>query len=91
MTDVGSSVGRLAIRAEGKMWNAYWARPDTMENAIPVGSIVLAAVVNDPARKQAFIELMKSATAAVVKQATGAASEFGDVRVAPEHERAGHG
>ena len=36
-------IGRLALRAEGEWWNAYYAMPDTMDRAIHLGSIRLSA------------------------------------------------
>ena len=32
-----AEIGRLAMRHEGNFWNAYFALPDTMEGAIPLG------------------------------------------------------
>lgn len=32
-------IGRLALRREGKWWAAYYAMPDTMNGALPLGRI----------------------------------------------------
>ncbi len=37
MTDL-TQVGRIAFRQEGNLWNAYYALPDTMEDAIHLRS-----------------------------------------------------
>ncbi len=89
MTDKLTKLGRLALRQEGEMWNAYYAMPDTMDGAVPLGSIRLAAVAN-PQRKQAFMDLMRDLVADVIEEITGARPEWGGPETAPEIERAGH-
>lgn len=81
-------LGRLALRAEGESWNAYYALLETMEGAIPLGSIRMGAVVNNPARKQAFMDLMQGIVADILKEETGQAPTW-TIERAPEHERSG--
>ena len=83
-------VGRVAMRAEGEMWNAYYALPDSMSDAIPLGSIRLASVRDNPARKQAFIEMMREIVGDILEEQTGVRPTW-DIKPAPEHERAGNG
>lgn len=78
---------RLAFRVEGRMWNAYFARGDTMDGAILLGSIAMTAVMNK-ARKNAFVGLMQCALE------TSLADDLEVVRwedpvSAPPHERTG--
>jgi hypothetical protein len=46
-----TQIGRLAMRHEGNMWNAYYAMVGTMEGAIPLGSIAMAAIESNEKRK----------------------------------------
>ena len=64
-------IGRLAFRVEGKNWNAYYALPDTMMNAVYLGSIAMVFVHGKPKRKAAFMALMKEAVADVIEGKTG--------------------
>src|ERR1700742_1943337 len=60
-------VGRLALRHDGKFWNAYYALPDTMTDALLLGSIVMRFVVNNEQRKSAFIAFMPSSQFALME------------------------
>ncbi len=84
---------RLALRVEGDNWTAYAAPVNTMDGAIRLGSIVMAAVAGPEniKRKQAFMDLMKDALDEFIKDATGSAPRWNDPERAPEHERAGRG
>ena len=86
-----AQVGRLAMRHEGENWNAYYARPDTMQEPVFLGSIRMGAVVNNAARKQAFIEMMRDVVSDLIEDATGMRPVWNEPRPAPEHERSGHG
>lgn len=86
-----AQVGRLAMRHEGENWNAYYALPDTMQEPVFLGSIRMGAVVNNPARKQAFIEMMRDVVSDLIEDATGQRAVWKDPQPAPEHERSGHG
>lgn len=90
MTDT-AQVGRLALRVEGDNWNAYYALPDTMQDPIFLGSIRMGAVTRDPARKQAFMDLMRDVVSDLIEDATGIRPTWGGPQTAPEHERAGQG
>ena len=80
--------GRLAFRVEGTMWNAYWALPDTMEGALLIGSIAMAAVQNVK-RKHTFMILMKDAVASIFAE-KGIEIDRWTTQSAPEHERGGN-
>lgn len=84
-----AQVGRLALRHEGELWNAYYAMPGTMEGAIFLGSIRMAAVVDSPARKHAFMDLMRDVVTDVIQEKTGLRPTWGGPETAPEHERGG--
>jgi hypothetical protein len=80
---------RLALRHEGSMWNAYLADRNTMNKATLVGSIAMAAVVNNPLRKQAFQQMMTEVLSDMVEEFFGVKPEM-RTQEAPEHEKAGH-
>lgn len=84
----GVDFGRLALRVEGDYWNAYYASKGTMDGAVLLGSIAMAAV-QDRARKEAFMELMKSALNDVLSGAVGAPLKWREPETAPEHEKGG--
>jgi hypothetical protein len=83
-------IGRLAMRQEGNNWNAYYAMTLSMDGAVPLGSIAMAAVVNHPDRKRAFLDLMREVVADIIEEATGTRPIWGGEEPAPEHERAGN-
>ncbi len=83
-------IGRLAMRHEGTDWNAYYALNDTMDGAVPLGSIKIRFVVN-PVRKAAFLDFMREAVADLIEEQTGQRPTWPDgPKAAPERERAGH-
>lgn len=86
-----AQVGRLALREEGENWVAYYAVPDSMKNAIFLGSIRMGAVVANPERKQAFMDLMRNVVSDLIEETTGIRPQWGGPQTAPEHERSGHG
>ncbi len=82
--------GRLALRQEGKMWNAYFALPDSMNEAVFLGSIAMAAVVGNDDRKRAFMRIMSEFVADILEEKVGVRPEYMQPQPAPEHERSGH-
>ena len=82
-------VGRVAFREEGPMWTAYYALNDTMDDALLLGSIAMAAVVDHPERRQAFMDLMSGFVADIIENKCGIRPEMPGAEPAPEHERAG--
>lgn len=80
---------RLAMRHEGNYWNAYAALPDTMAEALLLGSIAMRFVVDNKARKEAFTAIMQEAMGEVLEE-MGVNVEHWQVGPAPEHERSGH-
>lgn len=85
-----AQVGRLAMRVEGNLWVAYYARLGTMEGAIFLGSIQMAFVQEESA-KQIFMALMRDAVSMIIKDITGSTGYWRepDGRPAPQHEKAG--
>ena len=83
-------IGRLALRQEGNNWNAYYARDDSMEGAVFLGSLCMAFATN-PKRKQQFMDLMRECVADLIEEASGVRPVWGGPERAPEHERSGHG
>ena len=82
-------IGRLAMRQEGKNWNAYYAMPDSMDEPVFLGSIRMGAITDDPERKQAFMTMMRDVVSDIIEAKTGVRPTWGGPTAAPEHERAG--
>lgn len=90
MTEQPRKVGRLAMRHEGNDWNAYYALTDTMEGAIPLGSIKMRFVQTQE-RRDAFLNFMREAVTDLIKETMGVDATWPDgVQPAPLNERAGH-
>lgn len=83
-----AQIGRLALRVDGNFWNAYYAKNDTMERAIFLGSLHMR-FAQDPKRKEQFMDLMRGVVSDVLKEIVGGRDL--DVtwvtQPAPEHER----
>jgi hypothetical protein len=90
-TGILERTGRLAFRREGNYWNAYYADLKTMDDAVMLGSICMAAVNNNPESKQAFMDLMKTALDDFFEASLGQRATWQDPQNAPPHERGGHG
>ena len=86
MTEERHNVGRLAMRQEGRWWVAYYAMPNTMDDAIEMGRIAMAIVENRE-RRQAFTDIMKAEIADFLEGKTGQRPDF---QPAPESERSGN-
>jgi hypothetical protein len=85
-----TQIGRLAMRHEGIMWNAYYALNGTMDGAILLGSIAMR-FVQDADRKTAFMDMMRDAVSDIIFEQTGQRPTWPEgVQAAPERERAGH-
>lgn len=82
-------VGRLAIRTEGAMINAYYAEPDTMADAVPLASM-RATAARLPGAKEAFLSLGQVIVGELIFEKTGQRVTWGGQTPAPEHEREGH-
>lgn len=89
MTDM-TQVGRLAMRVEGNLWVAYYAMPNTMKDALFLGSIQMV-FVQDESAKQIFMALMRDAVSLILKEKTGADAQWPDPfgKPAPAHEKGG--
>lgn len=91
-------VGRAAFRVEGNWWVAYYAMPDTMDDAVEIARIQMTAVFPNRDRKAAFMALIRKAAfmaliqgfiAELLAEYTGEEPSWNDPASAPEHERAG--
>lgn len=80
-------IGRLAMRVEGKNWNAYYALPSTMQGALFIGSIPMVFISRKNGRREAFLNLMRECVADILEETTGQRPRFQGERPAPEHER----
>lgn len=82
---------RLAFRGEGMFWNAYVAKPNSMEGAILIGSIAGRVIeVNEAIRKE-FIALMQAAVAETLQQIGESGVQWGQPEVITEAEHPAHG
>jgi hypothetical protein len=79
---------RLAFRVEGEKWTCYAAKPNTMEGALWMGSLMLS-LVRDENRKRAFMDLMSSALGEFIAEKFGRDIESWSIEQAPESERSG--
>lgn len=89
---MSQQVGRLALREEGLWWKAYYAKQDTMQDALLLGQIQLNIVANDTknsrARKREFIMLMQAAVTDIIEDIIGTRPTWPEPpQTAPEHER----
>lgn len=80
-------IGRLAMRQEGRFWVAYYAHPKTMELAEELGRIAMAAIVDHPERKDAFMQLMREAVGDIIQGIAGARPIWRDPTPAPDRDR----
>lgn len=93
MSDL-KKMGRLALRREGKWWTAYYAMPETMNGALPLGRIRMTMVEGPLPRhqrnKKGFMDLMREAVSDLIEDSIGVRPQWPDgPQPAPEHERAG--
>jgi hypothetical protein len=89
MASETSKIGRLALRVEGEWWNAYYAMPDTMDDAIHLAAIRMSAVSANGKLKQMFMDTMRELVADILEEKTGQRPTWGGPEAAPEHERSG--
>ena len=81
---------RIALRQEGQWWNAYLAKPDTMEGAVEIARLRMT-MASDPATKDAFIAFTRVAMERALKVVHGLdIAKWGEPEVAPPHERSGN-
>lgn len=84
-------IGRLAMRAEGDWWVAYYAKMGTMADALELGRIRLSCVQED-AQRNAAMECFKSIVGAMIAGVVGADVAWPTApQAAPEHEKSGEG
>lgn len=82
---------RFAIRTEGSMVNAYFAKTETMAGAVLLASAQAESVKAYPDLWQAFTFFVQGLAHAHVKRTLGlSVVDFGEAMPAPEHEKAGH-
>ena len=84
--------GRLALRVEGEMWNAYWyPRHDTTEGGVFLASTRLNFVVVNAERKKQFMAFCRDVYGDACEAAIGRRPVWSEPEGHPaaEHERAG--
>jgi hypothetical protein len=85
-TDEFQQAGRLALRQEGDKWVAYYALPDTMDDALWLGSIRMS-IVGSPVYREMFMLMMRHAVSEILADANHPEIHWGGEQSAPEHER----
>ena len=85
-----TEIGRLALRADGDYWNAYWVpSQDSMTDAVHLGSIRMNFVEEHKERKDAFMVLMMECFADQVEEKFDVRPSWSGPRQAPDNERSG--
>lgn len=79
---------RLAMRVEGDWWNAYMAGTETMDGATLLASVRMTLVAT-PAERDAYLETIRAVFMKAAGDVLGVELGAGEVREAPEHEKAG--
>jgi hypothetical protein len=77
------------MRHEGENWVAYYALPESMSDALFLGSIRMGAIVSNPTRKAEFMDMMRDIVSDIIEETSGVRPTWGGPKSAPEHERAG--
>ncbi len=85
MTNDTAQIGRLAFRHEGDLWCAYYAMPDTMQDAILLGALHMRAATQ-PQIKAPFMDLMRAVVGDIIEEAIGIRPQWNQPIAAPEHE-----
>lgn len=80
--------GRIAFRVEGELWCAYYAKTDTMDGAIFIGSIRLA-FVQKPENKNKFKQFIQDGVEETLKELGHTVKQWNH-QTAPEHECGGN-
>ncbi len=88
MNDEMNQAGRLAMRREGPMWVAYYAKEGTMVGATVLGSIGIPLVHNSQTLREEFMGLMREALGEFLGS-EGIEVEWADPEPGLD-ERAGH-
>jgi len=86
---MSSKIGRLALREEGNYWNAYWASPDTMKDAVFLASVNMG-LVKTRERQDEWRLLVQEMAGDLIEEHAGVRPTWPDPERAPEYERAGN-
>lgn len=79
-------VARLAMRRRGDWWVAYIAAPETMRDAVEIGSIHVSAVIHvtrDAECRRNFVRIMQAQARQTVEQSRGIKVEYRGGRAVP--------
>ncbi len=83
----GDPVGRLALREEVGFWRAYYAKMDTMEGAVFLGSIRMTLIRDNPKIKEDFMKLMQDSVTYALLETDVSVSWPNPPVTAPANER----
>lgn len=76
------------MRREGKMWNTYLAKRDTMEGAKLIASVVIAPFEENSELHEKYKLLMREIVKEAIEKTFGKIEKWDEI-IAPEHERGG--
>lgn len=83
-------VGRVAMRHEGNNVNVYYAKNDTMEDAVLLLSAPVG-IAGMPGVRDMMLDIGRRVVRELVKEVHGKdVTTWGGPEPAPEHERSGH-
>lgn len=82
-------IGRLALREEGRLINAYYAQVGTMDRARLLFSVDIGAA-QLPGVREKILDLGRHIVGELITEITGVRPTWGGEERAPEHERAGN-
>ena len=80
-------VGRLAFRVEEPYWKAYYARLDSMEDAVLLGQVVFAPIAHNDELKMAFMQLMRDVLTITMNSVDVQIAGWHKPVLAPDSER----
>jgi hypothetical protein len=87
MNDQRSQIGRLAVREIKDEIRFFYAMPDTMKNALLLGTINASIMRRDRRRFDTLLAVYREAVADFIEDAIGTRPTFNTPTTAPEHER----
>lgn len=84
-----TQIGRLAMRAEGDWWIAYYAKMGTMDGALELGRVRMT-IAQVPEYKAVTLECYKAIVGGMIANIVGADVAWPlPPQDAPEHEKSG--
>lgn len=83
----GNPAGRLAVREIRDEVRFFYALPDTMKDALLLGTVKTALLQRDETLFDKLVVIYTNAVALFLEDAVGVRPDFTEPMAAPEHER----